>query len=177
MLQQFTWGQFLLASFMLSFLWYVFVLLVFYRKEMQVFLTRSGSGESLPHRWEKEVDVLGEKIQKEENLDGDENLMGKSAAAKGLEVLPIGQLSFSSNEDQRYEQVGLVADVIQELKLIFSSLETNAASKLDFFKMLEKVKEDYGKIGAHPNIKAINAFIAEHAPFHLTADELENLWY
>ncbi len=177
MLQQFTWGQFLLASFMLSFLWYGFVLLIFYRKEMLGFFTGGGLGESLPHRWENEVDVLGEKSLSEESLDEAEDLMGKSAVTQGLEVLPIGELSFSANEGVRYEQVGLVADVIQELKIIFSSLETNAGSKLDFFRMLEKVKEDYGKIGAHPNVRAINAFIVEHVPFHLTVDELENLWY
>jgi hypothetical protein len=183
MLQQFTWGQFLLASFVLSFLWYCFVILVFYRKEVLGLLGSGSTVERLPHRWEMGVESL------EENADGglDENglevsdaLMGKSVMPEGMSVVDMGQLSFAGGDvgtDGRYEQVGLVADVIQELKLIFAKLESDAGSKLDFFRLLEKVKEDYGKIGAHPNVAAINEFIVSHVPFHLSAEELENLWY
>ncbi|MBB2143958.1 hypothetical protein GM921_00545 [Pedobacter sp. LMG 31464] len=179
MLQQFSWGAFLLASFVLSFLWYGFVLLVCYRKEMLAFLGNGKLGERLPHRWEKGVEILNKGLG-DGRAHGEElveSLMGKSASPAGLSVLAMGQLSFAGSEDARSEQVGLVADVIQELKLIFATLEKEAGSKLDFFRLLEKVKEDYGKIGAHPNIGSINAFIAEHVPFYLTADELENLWY
>jgi hypothetical protein len=181
MLQQFTWGQFLLASFVLSFLWYCFVLLVFYRREMFAFLGSESSSESLPHRWEKGVESLEESAAADPDLgereDLAENLMGKSVMPEGMAVMGMGQLAFAGELDGRYSQVGLVADVIQELKLIFAALENEAGSKLDFFRLLEKVKEDYGKIGAHPNVASINAFIADHVPFHLTADELENLWY
>ncbi|MBB2145773.1 hypothetical protein GM921_09765 [Pedobacter sp. LMG 31464] len=179
MLQQFTWGAFLLASFVLSFLWYCFVLLVFYRRE--VFgLFGDGLSERLPHRWEKGLESLEENAGGglgEGRLVSSDSLMGRSAMPEGMAVLGMGQLSFGGNPDGRYEQVGLVADVIQELKLIFARLEKEAGSKLDFFRMLEKVKEDYGKIGAHPNVGAINEFIAAHVPFHLSSEELENLWY
>ncbi|MBB2146809.1 hypothetical protein GM921_15000 [Pedobacter sp. LMG 31464] len=178
MLQQFTWGQFLLASFMLSFLWYCFVILVFYRKEVFGLLGNGGS-EPLPHRWEKGVEHLDydSDAVSGKGLDVQDSLLGKSAIPDGMSVIGMGQLSFSGSSDGRYGQVGLVADVIQELKLIFGKLESEAGSKLDFFRFLEKVKEDYGKIGAHPNVSAINEFIVSHVPFHLSAEELENLWY
>lgn len=181
MLQQFTWGQFLLASFVLSFLWYCFVLLVCYRKEVLSLLGGGETIERLPHRWEKGVESLEEVADSELDLK-DSSLMGKSAIPEGMAVVGMGQLSFvggdgGSDTDSRYGQVGLVPDVIQELKLIFARLESEAGSKLDFFRMLEKVKEEYGKIGAHPNVGAINEFIASHVPFHLSVEELEDLWY
>lgn len=180
MLQQFTWGQFLLASFVLSFLWYCFVILVFYRNEVLGLFGNGGSAERLPHRWEKGVESLEHSA--DAGLDGDslgapDSLMGRSAMPDGMAVVGMGQLSFSGNSDGRYEQVGMVADVIQELKLIFGRLESDAGSKVDFLRMLEKVKGDYGKIGAHPNVGPINQFIVSHVPFHLSVEELENLWY
>lgn len=181
MLQQFTWGQFLLASFVLSFLWYCFVILVFYRKEVLGLLADGASG-SLPHRWEKGVENLRDvDDQVFDSNDGlvEATLMGASAMPEGMKVMGMGQLSFSTDAggENRYDQVGMVADVIQELKGIFARLESQGGSKDDFFGMLEKVKEDYGKIGAHPSVGAINGFIAAHAPFDLSAGELENLWY
>lgn len=180
MLQQFTWGQFLLASFVLSFLWYCFVLLVFYRKEVLGLLGHGASG-SLPHRWEKGVENLRDDDQVFDSNDGqvEETLMGASAMPEGMKVVGMGQLSFAvgAGPEDRYDQVGMVADVIQELKGIFANLASQGGSKDDFFGMLEKVKEDYGKIGAHPSVGAINEFIVSHVPFHLSAEELENLWY
>lgn len=180
MLQQFTWGQFLLASFVLSFLWYCFVVLFFYRREL-FGLFANGATEPLPHRWEKGVEAIQERRAVgdgvEMGLDGPDLLMGRSALPDGVAVLGMGQLAFSGNDGGRYDQIGLVADVIQELKLIFAHLESEAGSKADFFRLLEKVKQDYGKIGAHPNVGAINEFIASHVPFHLSAEELENLWF
>lgn len=187
MLQQFTWGQFLLASFVLSFLWYSFVILVFYRKDVLGLLGIGAAVEPLPHRWEKGVESLEGNADGglDGGLDGNgrevpDSLMGKSAMPEGMAVVGMGQISFVGSEsgaDGKHQQVGLVADVIQELKLIFGKLESEAGSKLDFFRLLEKVKEDYGKIGAHPSVGAINEFIAAHVPFHLSAEELENLWY
>jgi hypothetical protein len=181
MLQQFSWGQFLLASFVLSFLWYCFVILVFYRKEALELLGHWGSG-SLPHRWEKGVEDLRDVDDGVSSAnDGlvEDSLMGASAMPEGMKVLGLGQISFATvaGAEDRYDQVGMVADVIQELKRIFAKLESQGGSRDDFFGMLEKVKEDYGQIGAHPSVSAINGFIAAHVPFDLSAGELENLWY
>jgi len=115
---------------------------------------------------------------KEIEMEVDAALMGTSRLPDGVEVRSSAQVAFSaSGEDGRYDQVGLVADVVQELKLVFSELEKRAGDKLEFFRLLEKVKEEYGPLGGHPSAGALTGFIAERAPFHLTADEKDNLWY
>ncbi|RZM23538.1 MAG: hypothetical protein EOO88_25825 [Pedobacter sp.] len=175
MLQQFTWGQFLLASFVLSFLWYVFVVLVFYRREFIGLLSgSSGTAEPLPHRWEKGVEVLDREVGNDSDLE--ESLMGKPALPQGMALVKTSDVAFAA-ADTKNDQVGMVADVIQDLKEIFKVLEEQAGNKKDFFRLLEKVKGDYGRIGGHPSIGNINRFISEHAPFHLSTQELENLWY
>lgn len=179
MLQQFSWGHFLIASSVLSLIWYGLVVLVFYRKEFSFFLGNGigvggnpvgGADENLVHA------ITGGDGGSGQQTSG--SMMGASKLPDGVEVLSASQVAFSgANSSNRYEQVGLVADVAQELKLIFSELEKNAGDKRDFFRLLEKVKGDYGKIAGHPSIGSINAFIQESAPFHLSIEELDNLWF
>ena len=73
-------------------------------------------------------------------------------------------------------QLGLVPDVLEELKIIFSILASEDGSKADFFSLFKTVKEKYPKITADPNIDSINIYIREHVPFHLSNEELEDLW-
>lgn len=185
MLQQFSWGAFLIAAALLCFLWYVFVVLVFYRAELNAFLGGDDGG-SVPA-----VNGLGlgeAKLSGKANIDGeerigrevDEALMGASRLPEGVEVRRSSEVGFVSSgvdEDGRYDQVGLVADVLQELKLLFLELEKGAGDKPDFFRLLDRVKEEYGPLGGHPSVGALNSFIVERASFHLSADEIDNLWY
>lgn len=184
MLQQFSWGHFLIAMIVLNLVWYVFVVLVFYRAEVMAFLDGAdgvgiaignGRGSEQPRashlahgdegRIEREVDAA---------------LMGSSRLPDGVEVKSSAEVSFSSSasdEDNRYSQVGLMADVVQELKELFLALEKKAGDKMDFFGMLTRVKEEYGPLGGHPSVGVLTGFIVDRAPFHLTADEIDNLWY
>ena len=186
MLQQFSWGHFLIASIVFSLLWYGFVVLVFYRKELKGFLgflrgNVSGAEGSSGVGKQNEFD---NDLYSGKELDGveDETLMGVSRLPDGVALLSSSEVGFAGagvglDPADRYEQVGLVADVVQELKLIFSSLEQSAGDKRDFFLMLEKLKENYGRIGGHPSIGSINSFVRLHAPFHLSEKELEDLWF
>lgn len=186
MLQQFSWGHFLIASIVFSLLWYGFVVLVFYRKELVGFLGFLGGGV----RGAEGSSGIGKRRLVKEDLNSskglddveDESLMGASRLPDGVALLSSSDVGFSGvgvglDPVDRYEQVGLVADVVEELKLIFSSIEKNAGDKRDFFLMLEKLKENYGRIGGHPSISSINSFIRLHAPFHLSEKELEDLWF
>lgn len=172
MLQQFTWQQFLVASMVLSLIWYLGVILIFYRTEFLRFLKRDGissTSEKLPHRWENKVDVLQEELQEDE-------LMGKAKLPDGLSSVTAGSFGFTSSEKDKADQVGLIPDVLQEIKEVFALLEKEDGTKSDFINLMEVVKENYPKIGSHPNIGRINQFISDHAPFHLSSEELENLW-
>lgn len=187
MLQQFSWGHFLISAIVLNLVWYFFVGLVFYRAEVMAFLGlgdagaggvgagsigRDGKGQGLV----KAKDGYDDAIEREV----DAALMGRSRLPEGVEVKGSGEVRFAasaSGEDLRYDQVGLVADVVQELKALFTVLEQKAGDKRDFFRMLARVKEDYGPLGGHPSVGALTGFIVERAPFHLSPDEVDNLWY
>jgi hypothetical protein len=183
MLQQFSWGHFLIAMVVLNLVWYVFVMLVFYRAEVMAFLgsgaggggtVGNGRGSLKAQPSGKATSGGAERIEREV----DAALMGTSRLPEGVEVKSSAQVCFSTSDaDGKYDQVGLIADVVQELKEIFSELEKRAGDKKDFFRLLGKLKEEYGPLGGHPSVGALTGFIVERASFHLTADEIDNLWY
>ncbi|MEJ5996260.1 hypothetical protein WG904_17655 [Pedobacter sp. Du54] len=175
MMQQFSWHQFLFATGVLTVLWYVGVILLYFKVELNSLLASGSSSgrvsQPLPHRWEKDVETV-----EEESLVEDDGLMGKSKLPDGMSVIGTEQISFASDDGAKVQKIGLVSDVVQELKEIFSVLAKQDGNKKDFFGMMEMVRLNFPSIGSHPNIGQINAFISEHAPFHLTPEELENLW-
>lgn len=171
MLAQFTWQEFWLAILLLTLLWYSGIILLYYRKELNLFFSKgSNLKEPLPHRW---ADRVEEPTQKPEEHHV---LLGASKPAEGTSTVSMGQVSFREDENAKSEQLGLIPDVLQELKEIFSILEKEDGNKQDFFNMMEMVRAKYGQIGSNPRIVQINQFISEHAPFHLSKEEMENLW-
>jgi hypothetical protein len=175
MLQQFTWQQFLVATWVLTLIWYVAVILLFYREEFFRLLGGKKINDldnRLPHRWEKGVDKL------EVTANEEAELMGASKLPDGMSITTSDAFGFSGDvsNDSKMEQVGLVPDVLQELKGVFAKLSQSDGSKRDFMDMMEDVREKFPKIASSPNIGRINEFISEHAPFHLSAEELENIW-
>jgi len=178
MAQQFTWQQFLIAALVFSFIWYAGVILIFYRKELKAFLGRKEKNETdkkpLPHRWEKGVDKLEDKEE--------ESLLGKAKMPEGISIVSTADFSFATDTSKRIqgdknEQIGLVPDVLEDIKNVFLLLVKEDGNKKDFFKLMAEINKSYPKIASNPNIGRINEFISEHAPFHLSKEELENLWY
>ena len=176
MLQQFSWTTFLIFFAVLSALWYLALLLTVFRSDAIAFLSGSPSSRS--------TNSVGDAGSAEKQADpADHEIMGKSKMPEGLEVVSMCALSFSvgdqsayNDEDLKSEQVGLVPDVIQELKEIFGILEKEDGTKQDFFSLAAMISEKYGRIGSNPNIGRINEFIRDHAPFAVTLEELEYLW-
>lgn len=170
MLQSFTWQQFLVAALVLSFIWYAIVLLACYRRERKGSPgeKKPGPPEPLQHYWNNE--------QEFEELSEEEDLLGKSKLPEGVSNTSMGSFGFVQSENDKEEKLGLVPDVIEELKRIFNILAKEDGNKGDFFSLLQLVKVKYPKIGSSPWVTEINQFIQEHAPFHLTKEELENLW-
>ncbi|RZK43360.1 MAG: hypothetical protein EOO90_03625 [Pedobacter sp.] len=200
MLAQFTWGEFLVAMALLNALWYGMMVLVLYRKELSGVLSGLG-GSSNSGKWggrgsgwktpalspapeglelgkELDMEKLETAVKKGTGNAETESLMGASRLPEGVEVISSAQVAFSGGIGEgKYEQVGLVADVVQELKLLFLELEKSDQGKPEFLVRLREINEEYGPLAGHPNLGAINAFILERAGFHLNSDELDNLWY
>lgn len=169
MLQQFTWQHFLIAASTLTLIWYIGVVLLFYRKELTDFIQgqnkKTPSAAPLAHTWENEFDDMTET----------DDLMGKSILPEGLSTVSMNEFGFAKDGNSKEMQLGL-ADILEELKGTFNILATEDGSKKDFFSLLALIKSKYPKINSNPNLRSINAFIAENAPFLLTEEELENLW-
>ncbi|MET4083904.1 hypothetical protein ABIB40_003877 [Pedobacter sp. UYP30] len=172
MLQQFTWSQFLIAALLLSIIWYAGVVLIFYQKEFFALLIGRKNGkpkiEPLPHTWEKE-----------EGFTADENvsaLLGESKLPEGMSTVSMSGFGFSRGEGAKEHQVGLVPDVLEEIKMVFDTLTKEDGNKNNFLNLMRLLSDKYPKIGSNPNIGYINEFITDHAPFHLSAEELEDLW-
>ncbi len=176
MLQQFSWTTFLIFFSILSALWYIMLLLTVYRKETIGLI----SGPNLKPPTVIGSDSLGNQEWTEPIAD---QIMGKSKMPEGLEVVSISALNFSvggdsaySADDAKSDQLGLIPDVLEEIKEIFSVLGKEDGTKQDFFSLAAMISEKYGRIGSNPNIGQINAFIRDHAPFAVTIEELEYLW-
>lgn len=194
MLQQFSWQQFLVATGALALLWYVVVILLFYRRELRSFLSGgwrvgnrgdglivSGQAAALPHRWQKGVETVSDLDSPGSGLNPEDDLMGKSRLPEGMSTVSMEQVSFFSEEEGSglrdvEDQQGLVPDVLQDIKSVFAILAKEDGNKRDFFRLMETVRLTYPGLSAHPALRRINSFISDHASFHLSAQELEDLW-
>jgi hypothetical protein len=170
MLAQFTWAQFLVATAVLTLVWYCLVILLFYRKELKSFLNgkpaKSETTQPLPHHWDQQVDQFEQ--------EAEDYLMGKSKMPEGVSIIDAEEIGFA---DAKSQQLGLVADVLEEIKIIFGILVKEDGNKQDFLSLMQSVRETYPKIAAHPNLSQINDFISSNASFHITREELDALWY
>jgi|GEM_PF-521326 len=194
MLQQFSWQQFLVATGALALLWYVVVILLFYRRELRSFLSGgwrssgaggglmvSGQAAALPHRWQKGVEEVSGLDLPSGGLKPEDEMMGKSRLPEGMSTVSMEQVSFFSAEEGSElrdveDQQGLVPDVLQDIKSVFGILAKEDGNKRDFFRLMETVRLSYPGLSAHPALRRINSFISDHASFHLSAQELEDLW-
>lgn len=169
MLQQFTWQQFLVAISVLSLVWYCTIFLLYYRSELKAFLSGKSPKEDvpLPHRWDEKFDELEQEIE--------DHLMGKSKLPDGVSIVSMDDIQFG-DVGAKTEKLGLISDVIEEIKIIFNILGKEDGSKQDFLNLMTTVKENYPGISSNANLPQINNFIVSNAPFHLTNDEVENLW-
>ena len=122
--------------------------------------------EPLPHAWDNEVDEITTN-----------DVMGKPARPEGLETVSINSFGFGPKDNSSQTlQLGLVPDVLEELKTIFNILQKEDGNKSDFFSLLALTKAKHPKIVSNPSIQYINDFVRENAPFMLSNLELENLW-
>ena len=172
MLHSFTWQQFLVAALILSSIWYLVVWFVYCKGTLKnIFPPKQKEAnppEPLKHYWDNDDEF--------EDISDDDNLLGQSKLPEGVSNLAMSEFGFAPRIAEKENQLGLVPDVLEELKRIFNILEKEDGNKLDFFSLLQLVKGKYPNLGASTGSGHISRYIQDHAPFHLTAEELENLW-
>ncbi|MXV50422.1 hypothetical protein GS399_05505 [Pedobacter sp. HMF7647] len=177
MLREFSWQQFLVSAVVLSLLWYGGLIALYYRRELAGLLR---SGRFLPDRPPLRLPERERSVAlKKEGSAGTAavpEVMGKPKLPDGVSRVSASDLCFVSEEERRVDQLGLVADVLEELKTIFRTISDRDGTKRDFIKSAGELSERYPGLASHPAIAHINGYVAAHAPFQLNAEELENLW-
>ena len=197
MLHQFTWQQFLVAALILSLLWYGTLVLFFYRKEIREILRvkhrSAGPPEPLAHAWEEDYE--------DGLLMKEDNLIGKPALPEGMNQLSMTQFGFAADagepsvkaetggnreqkkdfenetiEDNREKRLGLIPDVLEELKGIFDVLEKGEGNKQDLMSLFDLVRSKYPGVRDSAQEEALNDFIREHVFFPISDEELHSLW-
>ena len=174
MLHQITWQHFLIAAFILTLIWYLVIILLYYRgKASELFFGKSKlkQPEKLQREWEEELE------------DDNENLIGKQALPEGAREVEMHMIGFAPNvkkeeihEVDRDTQLGLIPDVLEELKRIFHILEIENGNKEDFISLFKLISTKYPKIRNTPNQQALNDYIKENLPFGISDEELNKLW-
>lgn len=149
-----------LAMIVIALLW-LFLVWHFYRKKA------NGRSSPLPHRWDEKVDSLEA-----------EGLLGKRALEQGVSIIEAEDIGFAKSVDlDQPEKLGDLSDLQQEIKEICLVLEKQDGGKDDFLAMFALVREKYPRVAESNAVVPLNEFIREHVPFHLSAEELENLWH
>jgi len=107
----------------------------------------------------------------------DAGVMGKVRLPEGMEQLGDGDFGFAPlDEDGKLEALGLVADVMEELKGLMADLSAGDGEKADFLAGMESIRGHYPRMAGHPRLAQLNTFILEQVPFVLSDVELEGLW-
>jgi len=183
-LHPFSWQQFLVAALVLTLIWYALIGALYFRREIADLFSgrpravlgdaRLGAGLSSGLRV-----VAGE----EEEPD---SLLGAPRDPEGFASVPMHQFSFAGGssssvvqvleEDEREAQLGLVPDLLEELKEIFYLLERNGGDRSDFEELFQPVAARFESVITTPSFAAVNAYILENVPFALSESELEAMW-
>jgi len=178
MLHFFTWQQFLIAALIFTIGWYVVIFFLFFKGKISNALpgrSKSKQPERLKREWEEDL----------EDDPDDESLIGKQSLPDGVSEVEMHMLGFApkvqkdaehDKDEYRDMELGIVPDVLEELKTIFHILEKENGKAEDFISLFSLVKAKYPKIRNTPNEEAINEYIRENLPFEISDEDLDSLW-
>jgi len=179
MLHQFSWQHFLIAALVLSLIWYVALFLLFYRGRLK---GRSSGKRVKDFADAGEVPFQRSGRPKESAEALEAELMGQPKMPEGMSRVGMHQVLFAGRNPEvtslvdQGRQLGLVPDILEELKEIFSVLEAEQGTKQDFLELFALVKAKFPGIGGTPEEKALNGFIRENVLFPISDAELDALW-
>lgn len=153
--QSFWWLHVLLAALFLGLLW----LISWY------FLLKGKNKASPPldHRWQKDVAEIPDEA---------EGLMGKPVMEQGVSMLAAEDFGFVD----KTRQLGMVPDLQRDIRDICRVIAENDGNKEEFLLMFPMIREKYPWAAKSALLPQLNGFIRESVPFHLSEEELENLW-
>jgi hypothetical protein len=168
MLHQITWQQYAVVCFAFLLIWYAVVWLKYFRKPTDGFVQPP---EPLEHRDFEDNEL--------------DDLLGKPAEEYGVSTVNSDDLHFGANAEEGFdpekiddteEFLGLVPDVLEEIKTVIQTVESGEGTKDDFISLFKLVSSKYPQIVESRHLEAINEWIIEHVPFELTEEELYQLW-
>jgi len=159
LLHHFTWQQFGIAATILAVIWYGIIWLVYYRKP-----TQTANEQPLGHYWE----------MAEEEQEDYEDLMGGQLESDGVSVVPADGFRFAGTAQDNLR--GLIPDMLEEVKTIIHTVETQNGDKDDFIGLFKLVSAKYARLKASPQLAAVNEWIQDNVPFNLSNEELTALW-
>lgn len=176
MLHQFTWEQFAIAAVIFLLIWYLGVFIYCRRKRSGNFSDFIGAShpEKLRQEWEADLD---------DDSETDDDLIGRQALPEGVSEVSMHMLGFApkvdekrASEDERYQQLEVIPDVLEELKRIFNIIERENGSKEDFISLFTLTKAKHPQLAYSANLEALNQYLAENLPFELTEEDYKILW-
>jgi hypothetical protein len=178
MLHNCTWQAFLIAAILFSLVWLVGVLLLFYRKELNAFLSGSAREpvEPLGHAWADDFEQAE-----------DDGLMGKPALPEGVSILEQDEFSFApakvkpgidlTPNDELLQ--GDVFDLMEQVKPIFGKV---GLDKETFIDLVNEEVRDFPRLMESPLLDSVYEQVCQQVndsvvlEFELSAEELkENL--
>lgn len=172
----FTTQQFLIAATVLSLVWWAGVFLWFkFRRGVGSLTAKSRLRPTL-------VGAGRTGVIPEDEFEEHE-LMGKVKLPEGMELVAAEHLRFAGTssgegafESGQSDQLGLIPDVLEEIKEVLGILAREDGTKQDFIRLMRLVRGKYPRISSHPGLAGLNTYIRDHAGFHISSEELEDLW-
>jgi hypothetical protein len=164
MLHQITWQAYLLFVAATLLIYYAIIWLTFYRgKTAGLFSGRNERERAEPAGQPEKDDLLGE-----------------AAEEYGASTANSDELFFGPNESHPFPDsealYGLIPDVLEEIKSVVHTVETENGNEADFKSLFKLVASKYPQLKTGPHLEAINEWISDHIPFRLSEDELYQLW-
>lgn len=114
----------------------------------------------------------------------DEDLLGKPVEEYGVSTAESQDISFNTKtagsgktDAERHgdNMRGALPDLMEELKLVLQTVQSEQGSKEDFLALLEFTLPKYPGITSRPEIEAIAEWVGNNSPFELTREDLSRL--
>ena len=172
MLYNITWQHYCLYVAIALALWYGVFFWIYY----------GGKAQNLFKKRDGKLFPGGDILDPDET---DEDLLGKPVEEYGVSTAEGQDISFSAKtagagktDAARHEDNmrGALPDLMEELKLVIQTVQSEQGSKEDFLALLEFTLPKYPGITSRSELAAIGEWINNNSSFELTREDLSRLW-